>query len=143
MNVFHFYVKTFRKSLAFYHLYIFLDFFSNQIQRFSDVSKQFRNPIFRIPEGGFSNCMTSLWRVRHVTATKIKIFGSFTHHISFIFIASTLFEIHMGALSQPPPGLRTKKKPRQNRVNLKFARVLSPPRIVRINGRKMVLYHYF
>ena len=70
----------------------------------------------------YFECMTSLWRVWrhnwHVTVTKINIFVCFTHHISFIFIASILVETHSRALSAHPQA-HERKKPGQNRVNNK------------------------
>ena len=69
----------------------------------------------------------NVWRQNwHVTATKIKILGCFTRHVSFIFIASILFEIHGGhdlhppPPPPPPPRLTNEKKPRQNRVKQEF-----------------------
>ena len=107
---FAFYDEILPKCLLFLHLYIFLDFFQKKFGDFLTFLNNFDIQDLGSNMADFFKCMTSLWRVWHVTTTKIKIFGCFIYHVSFIFIAWILFEIHGGGGHYLlPPGSQMKK----------------------------------
>ena len=111
-DIFAFYERLLPKSIQFCIL-IFFRFFQIKFENFLT----FLNNL-QIQDGGFY--FGVVWRHNwHVTVTEINIFGCFTHHISLIFIAWILFEIHRrgrGGTFSSPPSHELKVSPSPHRV---------------------------